>query len=162
MSRPRKIGGTVYPRMDSVFLWICYRDREGRVVKESTGTADPEQADRFLRERLYAKDAGLLRTVLAGKNLTFAEWGDWFLERRSKPPVRTLKTHLQNIRIVDLFKSTFENTRLLDITMGVKYRGTISSMTVHQEFRVLRRILNVAVKQKRLAEVSQFGGMLKS
>jgi len=172
MSRPRKIGGTVYPRMDSVFLWICYRDREGRVVKESTGTADPEQADRFLRERLYAKDAGLLRTVLAGKNLTFAEWGDWFLERRSKPPFRTQKTHLQNIRIVDLFKSTFENTRLLDITpeaieehlrrrlsagkkvrtkMGVKYRGTIRSMTVHQEFRVLRRILNVAVKQKRLA-----------
>jgi len=158
--------------MDSVFLWICYRDREGREVKESTGTADPEQADRFLRERLDAKDAGLLRTVLAGKNLTFAEWGDWFLERRSRPPFRTQKTHLLNIRILDLFKSTIANTRLLDITpeaieehlrrrlsagkkvrtkMGIKYRGTISSMTVHQEFRVLRRILNVAVKQKRLA-----------
>lgn len=35
--------------------------------------------------------------------------------------------------------------------LGVQYRGTIKPMTVHQEFRVLRRILNVAVRQKRLA-----------
>ena len=33
---------------------------------------------------------------------------------------------------------------------GVHYPGTLKPVTVHQEFRVLRRILNVAVKQKRL------------
>ncbi|MGH9397706.1 MAG: tyrosine-type recombinase/integrase [Terriglobia bacterium] len=35
--------------------------------------------------------------------------------------------------------------------MGIQYRGKVKPLTVHQEFRVLRRILNVAVKQQRLA-----------
>ena len=55
MSRPRKISGTVYPRKDSAFWWITYRNREGQLVQESTGTANRDQAERFLRERLDAR-----------------------------------------------------------------------------------------------------------
>src|SRR5437773_432677 len=116
MSRPRKVGGTVYRRKDSAFWWISYRNREGHVVLESTGTADREEADRFLRERLDARDEGMLSTVLASKNLIFGEWADWFLERRSKPPFRAEKTHLQNLRIVQLLRPTFGTQRLADIT----------------------------------------------
>jgi len=172
MSRPRKIGGTVYRRKDSAFWWISYRNREGRVVQESTGTADREEADRFLRERLDARDEGILPTVLASKNLTFGEWADWFLENRSKPPFRQENTHLQNLNGVHMLRPTFGNTRLAEITSeaieyylrrrlsegrrchtkrGLEYRGMLKPSTVHQEFRVLRRMLNVAIKQKRLA-----------
>lgn len=173
MSRPRKISGTVYPRKDSAFWWITYRDREGQVVQESTGTTDRQEAERFLRHRLDARDEGVLPTILASKGLTFSEFVDWFLERRSKPPFRAIKTHLMNLNAVQLLRSTFGNTRLLDIApeaiedylrgrlsarkryhtkLGIRYRrATVKPMTVHQEFRVLRRILNVAVKQKRLS-----------
>ena len=169
--RPRKTGGTLFHRENSVFWWIRYRNRDGQILKESAGTEDPQEAERFLRKRLDARDDGNLPTVLSSKNLTFSEWADWFLERRSKPPFRAEKTHLQNLRVVGLLKPVFSDQRLSDITpeaiehylserlksgkkvrtkLEVQYRGTIRPMTVHQEFRVLRRILNVAVKQKRL------------
>jgi len=86
--RPREIHGRVYLRKNSKFLWARYRNREGKIVKESTGTTDQQQAERFLRERLGARDDGFLPTLLSSKNLTFNEWVDWFLERCSKPPFR--------------------------------------------------------------------------
>jgi len=171
MSRPRKTSGTVYPRKDSAFWWISYRNREGRIMLESTGTTDREEAERFLRQRLDARDEGMLPALLASKSLTFGEWAEWFLRNRSEPPFRAQKTHLMNLNAVELLKPTFGQVRLRDITpeaiedylrqrlsagrrchtkKGVKYRGTLKPMTVHQEFRVLRRILNVAMKQKRL------------
>jgi integrase len=171
MSRPRKTGGTIYLRKDSAFWWISYRDREGQVVQESAGTTDREEAERFLRQRLDARDDGTLPTILSSKSLTFEEWTDWFLKSRSEPPFRAHKTHLMNLNVVGLLKPTFGKLRLRDITPeaiedylrrrlsagrsyhtkdGVQYRGRLKPMTVHQEFRVLRRILNVAVKQKRL------------
>lgn len=172
MSRPRKIGGTVYPRKDSAFWWIACRDREGQVVQESTGTTDRQEAERFLRQRLDARDEGVLPTILASKSLTFGQWATWFLENRSKPPFRAQNTHIQNLNAIQMLKPTFRDTRLLDITpdaieeylrkrlsqgrryhtkLGVQYRGRLKPATVHQEFRVLRRMLNVAVRQKRLA-----------
>jgi hypothetical protein len=42
-------------------------------------------------------DDGRLSAVLAGKRLTFAEWADWFLQKRSKPPYRAEKTHRENL-----------------------------------------------------------------
>ena len=114
--RPRKLAGTVFARKVSVFWWTRYRNHEGQIVKESNGTTDRQEAERFLRERLDARDDGNLRAVLAGKNLTFYDWADWFLENRSKPPFRAEKTHLQNLRIVELFRPTFGSQRLPDIS----------------------------------------------
>jgi hypothetical protein len=76
-----------------------------------------------------------------------------------------------NLNATQLLRPTFGNTRLLDhragsnrglstsaavrksrTKLGIRYRGTtVKPMTVHQEFRVLKLILNVGVKQKRLA-----------
>lgn len=41
--------------------------------------------------------------------------------------------------------------RRIHTKRGVVCRGRLKSATVHQEFRILRRILNVAVKKKRLS-----------
>ncbi len=171
MARPRNIGGAVFPRRNSAFLWVRYRDQDGEIRKESTGTKDPREAERFLRQRLEARDDGTLPTMLSGRKLTFDEWLDWFLEMRSKPPFRAEKTHLQNLRVTNLLRPIFGSMRLSEISpeaiesylrqrlqsgrkvptkFGVTYRGKVKPMTVHQEFRVLRRIFNVAVKQKRL------------
>jgi len=169
--RPRKTFGAVYSRKNSVFWWVRYRNREGRVVKESTGTRDRAEAERFLRERLDARDEGTLSTILSSKNLTFGEWSDWFLERRSKPPFRSQNTHMQNLNVMKHLRPVFGSTLLAEITpeaieaylvrrlnserqvrtkLGVRSLGKLKPTTVHQELRVLTRILNVAVRQKRL------------
>jgi hypothetical protein len=171
MARPRKTGGTVYPREGTAFWWVTYRARDGHRVTESSGTTNREEAERFLRERLAARDEGRLPAILSSKNLTFDEWADWFLERRSKPPYRAAKTHEQNMNAVKLLRPIFGATLLSEITpeavedyietrltegrrintkFGLIRRGKIKPATVHQEFRVLRRMLNVAIRQKRL------------
>ncbi len=171
MSRPRNIGGKVYPRKETAFWWVSYRARDGHKIKESSGTTDREEADRFLRERLAARDEGRLPAILSSKNLTFDEWAGWFLERRSKPPYRSEKTHQQNMNAAKLLRPVFGAMPLSEITpeavedyiemrlaegrrihtkFGLIRRGKIKPATAHQEFRVLRHMLNVAIRQKKL------------
>ena len=163
--------GQVYRRPNTALLWVRYRDRGGRITRESTGTADSNEAERFLRDRLDARDDGKLAAILSSKNVTFNDWADWFLEKRSKPPFRAEKTHLENLNALKFLRPVFGPTRLWEIMpeaieehieqrlnsgrrihtkLGVEHRGRLKPATVHQEFRILRRILNVAVKQKRL------------
>jgi hypothetical protein len=171
--RPRKGDGAVYQRDDSQFWQVWYRDQKGEIQRESTGTTDRAEAERFLRERLGARDEGPLATVLASKQLTFGQWADWFLERRSKPPFRSAGNHQQNLNAMKFLRPVFGEIALSDIAVeaiedylaerlrsgrrihtkrGLELRGTIKPATVHQEFRILSHMLNVAVKQKRLSD----------
>lgn len=169
--RPRKNEGTVFTRAGSVFWWIRYPNREGKILRESAETTDRQEAERFLRTRLEARDEGRLPIVLLGKNLTFSELADWFLERWSKPPFRSENTHVQNVNALKQLRPVFGKSLLPGITpeaiedylrrrltdrrkvqtkLGIRLGGQLKPSTVHQEFRVLTRILNVAINQKRL------------
>lgn len=171
--RPRKGEGAVYQRDDSQFWQVWYRDQKGEIQRESTGTTDRQEAERFLRDRLDARDEGRLPTVLNSKQLTFGQWADWFLERRSKPPFRSEGNHQQNLNAMKFLRPVFGDVALSDITaeaiedylaerlrsgrrvhtkFGLQLRGTVKPATVHQEFRILSHMLNVAVKQKRLSD----------
>jgi integrase len=170
--RPPKTGGAIYRRKNSEFWQVRYKDQKGEIVRESAGTSDHQEAERFLRDRLDARDDGNLATVLTSKQLTFNEWADWFLERRSKPPFRSAGSHQQNVNALKFLRPVFGKLALSEITaeavenyledrlqsgrrihtkFGLQLRGQIKPATAHQEFRILSHILNVAVKQKRLA-----------
>ncbi len=172
MSKPRKQDGVVYSRKDGRILWIRYRDRNGKPCRESTQTEDWQEANRKLRERLQARDGNLLEAIRKGEALGFGEWVDSFLENYSKPPIRAHKTHEANMRCAIHLKAAFPGRRLVEITAdaiedylrnrlrqrvrgkvagGYREKGILKSTTVHQEFRVLRRMLNVAVRKKLLA-----------
>ena len=124
-----------------------------------------------MRKRLVARDEGLLPSAAPGAGITFNEWADWFLENRSQPPFRSEKTHRQNIGALKFLRPRFGKHRLSDITVeeiesylmtrlntgkrvytksGLQLRGRLKPATVHQELRILSRILNVAVKKRRL------------
>jgi len=111
-------------------------------------------------------------TVLNSKQLTLNQWADWFLERRSKPPFRSMGNHQQNLNALKFLRPAFGEVALSDITaegiesylaerletgcrvhtkFGLQLRGKIKPATAHQEFRILSHMLNVAVKQKRLS-----------
>lgn len=172
MSKPRKHDGVVYARKDGKIWWIRYWDRNGKSRRESSHTADWDEANRRLRERLQARDGNLLEVIRKGEALTFEEWVDSFLKNFSKPPMRAAKTHDANIRCVNHLVVAFAGKKLVDLSAdaieqylrgrleqrvrvrfkgGYREKGPLKSTTVHQEFRVLRRMLNVAVRKKLLA-----------
>jgi integrase len=171
MSRPVEHDGVVYRREGSKFWWICYRDRAGKRQRESTFTENWQEAQKMLRTRLEARDGNVLQVVRKGESLSFGEWADFFLENYSKPPVRQPGTHSANLRCVQHLKTAFATRRLIDVgpdeielylrerlrqrvkvRVGKGYReeGLLKATTVHQELRVLRRMLNVAVRRRLL------------
>ncbi|MCY4597096.1 MAG: tyrosine-type recombinase/integrase [Bryobacterales bacterium] len=110
--------------------------------------------------------------LLAAKDLTFDTWADWFLENRSRPPVRSENTHRANLEVLRNLRPVFGGWRLTDITpeaieeylarrlrsrrkittkLGTYQSRPLKPSTVHRDYRVLSRILNVAVQKKRLA-----------
>jgi len=146
-----------------------YRDKTGRRCLESTNTTDWDEAQRQLRELLQSRDNNSLEIVRKGRQLTFGEWADFFLETYSKPPIRAEKTHEANENALKTLKPAFGKCKLLDIDAtqievhlrnrlqqkrhvrrksGLVELGTLKATSVHQEFRVLRRIFSVAVKKK--------------
>lgn len=171
MARLRQHDGVVFRRKESKVWWIRYRDRNGVRRRESTWTQDWNEAQRKLRERLQARDDNILDTVKKGESMSFGEWADFFLENYSKPPLRAESTHEINMRVTKHLKPVFGMSKLVDITadkvelylrrrlrqriqiktaLGYREGNVLQAATVHQEFRVLRRMLNVAVRKKLL------------
>ena len=145
------------------------RDKDGNRQRETTGTEDWNEAQQRLRERLQARDSNTLPALRRGQDLTLGEWSDSYLENFSKPPFRALKTHEVNQRALKHLRRVFESTRLANLTAddiemylrqrlkqrarvktksGFVERHVLKATKVHQELRVLRRMLNVAVRKK--------------
>jgi integrase len=171
MGRQRKHDGGVYKRSDGAILWMWYRDRGGERQQESTETSDWEEAHRRLRQRLEERDSNTLAILRKGEQLGFREWSEFFLENYSHPPIRAEKTHEANMRAIKHLNAVFGEVKLVEFVPdeielylrsrlrqrvkiqtlgGLIEKEQLKPSTVHQEFRVLRRILNVAVKKKRL------------
>jgi len=171
MARPVKHDGGLYKREESKIWWMRYRDKDGVRRRESTLTEDWGEAQKCLRERLRARDNNTLPALRRGQELTFGEWSDFYLENFSKPPFRARKTHEVNERALKHLRLMFEKTKLADITAdeielylrrrlkqrvtyktkaGLVEKGVLKATTVHQELRVIRRMLNVAVRKKLL------------
>ena len=170
MSRPTEHDGTVFRRKGTKFWWMRYRERDGTRRRESTFTEDWREAQKRLRERLQARDGNILQIVRQGENLPFGKWTQFFMENYSKPPFRTIKTHVANFRAVKHLNRAFAARTLASLTaddielylrdrlrqririktrLGYREgRRMVKPTTVHQELRVLRRMLNVAVRKK--------------
>jgi integrase len=150
---------------------MVYRGRNGKRIPESTNTDDWQEAQRKLRDRLQARDDRILDVVRKGEQLQFADWVEYFLENYSKPPLRAQKTHEANERAGLHLRDAFGNRPVGEITAddiehylrrrlqarvqfkttnGIVQKDRLKPATVHQEMRVLRRMLNVAVRKKLL------------
>ena len=172
IGRPRNTSGSLYRRRDSRLWWMSYRDHNGKFRQESTGQREKGEAEKVLRKLLVARDEGLLPSAAPDAGISFNQWADWFLANRSQPPFRSESTHQLNLSALKFLRPRFGAKRLADITpeeiesylmmrlntgkrvhtkMGLQLRGRLKPATVHQELRILRRILNVAVKKRRLA-----------
>jgi integrase len=159
----------LYKREGSKIWWMRYRDKDGVRQRESTLTEDWDEAQKRLRERLQARDNNTLPALRRGQDLTFGEWSEFHLENFSRPPFRAQKTHEVNQRALKHLRKMFESTKLAELTAddiemylrkrlkqralvktkdGFVEKQVLKATTVHQELRVLRRMLNVAVRKK--------------
>ncbi len=164
-----KHDGGLYKREGSKIWWMRYRDKDGVRQRESTLTEDWDEAQKRLRERLQARDNNTLPALRRGQDLTFGEWSDFYLENFSRPPFRAQKTHEVNQRALKHLRKMFESTKLAELTAddiemylrkrlkqralvktksGFVEKQVLKATTVHQELRVLRRMLNVALRKK--------------
>src|SRR5262249_54657665 len=137
-----------------------------------SATTNGKEAEKNLRERPQAGDDNVLEIARKGESLSLRQWAELFVEHYSKPPERTPKTHEMNTRVVMHVVKAFGDQKLTDVSSdaiedylrfrlrqrvkrktraGIVERGVLKPSTVHQELRVLRRILNVAVRKKLLA-----------
>lgn len=169
MARPSKHDGVLYKRTGSKVWWMRYRDKSGCRRLESTHTEDWHEAHQYLRERLQARDNNTLHIVRKGEHLTFAEWAGFFLDNYSKPPIRSQGAHEANVTALKSLLPVFGAMKMAEIdamqieahlrhrlkqrkrvrrSAGIVQLGLLKPTTVHQEFRVLRRVFSVAVKKK--------------
>jgi len=168
----RMMGRSIrFRRGDSAIWWMRYRDHNGRIKQKSTGVRKREEAEKILRKVVYERDQGLPPVIEVGSQCSFAEWAEWYLENRSQPPFRAEKTHLENLNALKFLLPRFGPLKLRDITpeaiesylterlntgrrvhtkFGLQHRGKLKPATVHKEFRILKRMLNVARKKRRL------------
>jgi integrase len=119
------------------------------------------------RERLQARDCNVQDVIRKGEKLSLEQWADFFLENYSNAE----KTHQVNLRVAKHPKGAFASLKLVDITaddielylrdrlrkvvrirsaLGFQQMGVLKPTTIHQELRVLRRMLSVAVRKKLL------------
>ena len=125
----------------------------------------------------------MLEIVRKGEALTFKQWTDLFLENNSKPPLRAPKTYETHLRAVTHLVKVFGDHKLTDLTSdaiegyfryrlrqrarwktkgGIIEKGVLKPSTVHQELRVLRRMLNIAVRKKLLPSKPVLGRRVPS
>jgi hypothetical protein len=134
-----------YPRKGGKVLWMVYRDRSGKRIRESTFTEDWQEAQRKLRERLQARDDKILDVVRKGEQLQFADWVDFFLENYSKPPIRAEKTHEANERA-----GLHLNKRLASVRSAISAQ-MISRITFGADSRPMSRSRPLPVSSKKAA-----------
>ena len=167
MARPSKHDGVVYPaKWHTVLVDALPGPDADSAIEESTGTTDWKEAQQKLRERLQARDDNILEIVRKGEQTDVSGNGrscSW----RTTPSRRCARaktheahtcgpcTHLKQAFGASEAGGALSATRSKAICArrlrqrvrrkteaGVVEKGLLKPSTVHQEFRVLRRMLN--------------------
>ena len=169
MARPSRHDGVLYNEATARSGGCATGTKMGAAAWNQRRPRTGRKHSGRLRERLQARDENTLQIVRKGEQLLFDEWADFFLENYSKPPIRAAKTHRANesalkapqTRVRDReddrnrrdqieihLRRRLQQRRRVRRKAGIIELGTLKPATVHQEFRVLRRIFSVAVKKK--------------
>ncbi len=151
--------GSVYRRADGRWEGILVTgwDTEGRPIRKHVyGKTQKEAAGKLNRLKRIQEDAGFLPR---GKSPTLAQWVHYYLDVVA--PARDLKaTTLEDYRkylhrwvLTDrAARIKLEQLQPEDIEgIYARMRETVAPSTVHHMHRVLRAVLNSAVKRGRLA-----------
>ena len=162
----RGMGG-VFKRKNSNFWWIRYSHR-GKEFRESSGSPDRRQAEKFLKQRLkeigsdqlgHKRFIGPQEERVTVEELLQDLVADHRLRGRKSLPI-TLE-HLKAIR------SVFGMDRAIDVTPSqIRQVATmwqsegIANATINRRLGILRRAFMLAVKDEKITSVPSFPTLL--
>ena len=173
--RPRNTSGSLYLRRDSSVWWMSYRDRNERFRQKSTGQRENRRSREGAAQAVGGSRRGAAAERRAGRwdylqrvgGLVSGKSLQTALPEREDPPEqprraevpgpRFGKNRLSDITVEDIeayLMKRLNTGKRVHTKLGLQLRGRLKPVTVHQEFR----ILNVAVKKRRLA-VNPCGGV---
>ncbi len=84
MNKDQLPNGIYRRKNDNANLWISYYDENGKRIRESAKTSDPEVAKEFREKRLREVAEGRLSPVRKFESITFGEILDFWWERHGK------------------------------------------------------------------------------
>lgn len=153
MRQRRNAGGRLFKRRSRLTgaelpTWWCAYYVDGKERRESTGAADHDEAQRFLRKRQVAVDDGTI-TAAARDRLTVAAILDLVRGHYALQGHRTTDTVQSHVR--QLTAALGSTRRALDVTTGQVQRvlerwraAGFSAATCNRRLAVLRRAYHLA------------------
>ena len=148
--------GRIFPRKGTASLWCAYYLR-GKEYRESTGTADPKQAEKFLKRRLKEVGAdqigakpfmGPQQERLTCNQLLDALKADYKLRGKLTPQ---FSSHLVRVReYFGLMRATVLSSETVDKYVTEQLEAGFKPATVNRGTQLLRQSYALAVERKHL------------
>ena len=169
MARPVKHDGGLYKREGSKIWWMRYRDKDG-IASANRPLPKTGTKRKSASESVCKPETTTLCPRCAADRISLLGNGRIFIWRTSpsRHSARRRPTEV-NQRALKHLRKMFESTKLAELTAddiemylrkrlkqralvktkdGFVEKQVLKATTVHQELRVLRRMLNVAVRKK--------------
>jgi integrase len=157
--------GSIYTRTDrdaagvlvsSAVIWLKYRDASGRIVRETTGTDNAQEAKRLLKLREGAAAEGKI-TLPRADRITIKELADDLTAeyaangRRSADRLTFSFAHL--LPALGTCKAQHLTTAQVTAYTVKRQQAGAANATINRELAALKRMLSLASKGERITRV---------
>jgi len=153
--------GRIFTRKGSAFLWCAYYLR-GKEYRESTETADPDKAAKFLKRRLKEVGADQIgKATFVGpqqermkiSKLLDALEEDYKLRGKDSPQFRT---HLKHIRAYfGAWRAVEVSAEAVDKYISGRQEAGAAPATINRSTQLLAQAFKLAIERKHLASAPQ-------
>ena len=166
LRRKRRVFGTggIFEKKGSRFLYISYRDVNGKLCQESTKSESLMVAENLLRDRLGKVEQGL--PVAEMKKLKYEDIRKTLILDYRTRGVKMLEEDEEGNPYVWGFEhldSFFKNRAVRTITTNLLYefiekrqREGAKSATINRNLSLLRRMMSLARRERKLAQTPYF------
>ena len=153
--------GRIFSRNGSAFLWCAYYLR-GKEYRESTGTADPDKAAKYLKRRLKEVGADQIgKAVFVGpqqermkvSKLLEALEEDYKLRGKASPQFRA---HLKHVRdYFGTWRAVEVSAEAVDKYISERQEAGSAPATINRSTQLLAQAFKLAVDRKHLSTAPQ-------
>jgi integrase len=151
--KDRNAAGVLVP---SAVIWLKYRDASGRIVRETTGTENAQEAKRLLKLREGAAADGKI-TLPRAEKITLAELADDLRAeyksngRRSADRLEFSLAHL--LPALGTAKAQHLTTAAVTAYTVKRQAAGAANATINRELAALKRMLRLAAQGEKITRV---------
>lgn len=153
--------GRIFTRKGSALLWCAYYLR-GKEYRESTGTADPDKAAKYLKRRLMEVGADKIgKATFVGpqqermkvSRLLEALEEDYKLRAKDSPQLRALLKHIREY--FGAWRAVEVSAEAVDNYISEKQDAGSAPATINRSTQLLAQAFRLAIERKHLSTAPQ-------